>query len=85
MRSLIYLLFFASGVSGLVYEIIWMRKLALIFGCTAYATSAVLSAFMGGLALGSFLFGRLVDRWRNPLQLYGLIEIAIAVRRQHLW
>ena len=78
-KTHIYLLFFASGISGLVYEIIWMRKLALIFGCTTYATTAVLSAFMGGLALGSFLFGRVVDWQRNPLRLYGLIEIGIGL------
>jgi spermidine synthase len=79
LRTSVYLLFFASGISGLVYEIIWMRKLTLIFGCTTYATSAVLTAFMGGLALGSFLLGRVADRQSNPLRLYGLIEIGIGL------
>lgn len=79
LRALVYLLFFASGISGLVYEIIWMRKLTLIFGCTTYATSAVLTAFMGGLALGSFLLGRVADRQSNPLRLYGVIEIGIGL------
>jgi spermidine synthase len=65
VRLVLYVLFFASGISGLVYEIIWMRKLGLVFGNTVYATSSVLTAFMGGLALGSFLIGRIADRRRN--------------------
>jgi len=79
LKALIYLLFFASGISGLVYEVIWIRKLTLIFGCTTYATSAVLTAFMGGLALGSFLLGRVADRQKDPLRLYGCIELAIGI------
>ena len=47
-------LFFLSGACGLVYQVVWLRQLTLIFGATAYATSAVLSTFMGGLALGSY-------------------------------
>jgi spermidine synthase len=77
LRTLVYLLFFASGISGLVYEILWMRKLTLIFGCTTYATSAVLTSFMGGLALGAFLFGRFADRLKNPLRFYAFLEFLI--------
>ena len=54
--------FFLSGALGLVYEILWLRKLMLVFGTTVHATSTVLTAFLGGLALGSWLFGRLIDR-----------------------
>jgi len=52
--------------------------LTYYFGATQYAVSTVLAAFMGGLALGSFLFGRWVDRRRNPLRLYACLEIGIA-------
>jgi spermidine synthase len=74
-----YLLFFLSGISGLVYEIIWMRKLSLIFGNTVYATSTVLTTFMGGLALGSYWFGRIADRKRNLIRLYFSIELGIGL------
>jgi spermidine synthase len=34
---------------------------------------------MGGLALGSFIIGRRVDRMKKPLRLYGFLEIGIAL------
>ena len=47
------LLFFLSGASALIYQVLWMRLLALVFGVTVHAASTVLAAFMMGLALGS--------------------------------
>ncbi len=79
LRYWIYLFFFLSGVGGLVYEIVWMRKLTLIFGNTVHAVSTTLAVFMGGLALGSFLFGRAADRTGRPLRMYILLELGIAV------
>ena len=55
---LLLVLFAVSGACGLVYELVWMRRLALVFGSTTLAVSTVLAAFMGGLALGSYFFGR---------------------------
>jgi len=69
--------FFLSGATGLIYEVIWTRMLGLVFGHTVYAVSTVLAAFMGGLALGSALFGRAADRSTRPIRLYGILEIAI--------
>src|SRR5262245_30952454 len=71
--------FFLSGATGLVYEIIWMRLLILVFGSTTYAASAVLAAFMLGLALGSFILGRLADRYKRLVALYGALEIGIGL------
>lgn len=51
--------------------------LTLVFGATAFATSAILSTFFAGLALGSFLFGRVADRSRNPLALYAVLEAGV--------
>ena len=70
-------MFFLSGVAGLVYQLLWMRKLALIFGNTTYATSAILTAFMGGLALGSYLIGKHADQIRKTLKFYGYLEFGI--------
>jgi len=42
-----------SGACGLIYEVLWCRQLGLLFGNTAHSLSAVLTAFMSGLALGS--------------------------------
>lgn len=53
--------------------------LGLVFGATTLAISTVLAAFMGGLALGSALAGRVGARIRRPIRLYGLLEIGIAL------
>lgn len=74
-----FLCFFLSGASGLVFEVIWTRMLTLVFGASTPAISTVLSAFMGGLALGSFLFGRLADRLRFPILSYAAIEAGVGV------
>ncbi|HEU5133403.1 MAG TPA: fused MFS/spermidine synthase [Pyrinomonadaceae bacterium] len=76
---LIGLCFVLSGATGLIYEVLWARMLGLVFGATTLAVSTVLAAFMGGLALGSALAGKLAQRIRKPLSTYGLMEIGIAV------
>jgi spermidine synthase len=77
--SLAKLCLFLSGAAGLVYEIVWLRYLALFLGHTSYAIVAVLAAFMGGLALGNWWLGRWADRTPRPLALYGWLEIAIGL------
>ena len=54
--------FFLSGATGLVYEVLWIRMLGLVFGHTVFAVTTVLTAFMAGLGLGSWIFGRIADR-----------------------
>jgi spermidine synthase len=76
---LVYALFFLSGGIGLLYEVVWARMLTQIFGNTTHAIATVLSAFMAGLALGSYGFGRMVDRGRNALLAYGLLEGGVGV------
>jgi spermidine synthase len=72
------LLFFLSGASALIFQVAWLRLLALVVGVTVHAASAVLSSFMGGLALGAWLGGRLADRVRHPLRAFALVELGIA-------
>jgi len=71
--------FFFSGVAGLVYEVVWTRMLTQIFGNTTYAIATVLSAFMAGLAIGSYVFGRIADRGKNDFLLYGILEAGVGV------
>ena len=79
VSPLVVVLYFLSGCLALVYEVIWIRKLSLVFGVTSLALITVLAAFFGGLALGSFLFGRLAERSRNLIRLYAYLEIAIGI------
>ena len=78
-RRIFYIIFFLSGATGLVYEVIWVRLTGLVFGNTSHAISTVLGAFMAGLALGSWKLGRMADRVANPLRAYGLLEIGIGI------
>ena len=72
-------LFFGSGGTALIYEVIWSKFLSQMFGSTIYAQTMVLAAFMGGLALGNKLLGHWADRIAEPLRTYGYLEIAIGV------
>ncbi|MDI1354030.1 MAG: fused MFS/spermidine synthase [bacterium] len=75
---LVFFIFFLSGISGLIYETVWLRMLSRVLGSTVYATSIVLSAFMLGLTLGSYYIGKKVDKVRSPIRLYALLELGIA-------
>ena len=69
LLPLLCALFFASGSSALIYQVLWLRLIGLVFGVTVYAASTVWAAFMGGLAIGSFSAGAVADRVRRPLSL----------------
>ncbi len=75
----VLLLFFCSGLTGLVYEVVFQRELALVFGSTARATTTVLSVYMAGLAIGAFAGGRISDRVRSPLRFYALVEALVGL------
>ena len=74
----IFSLFFLSGAAGLVYQVLWLRRLALVFGVTVYAASTVLAAFMAGLAIGSLLAGRVLRSRVHPLRAFGVAELLVA-------
>jgi spermidine synthase len=67
-------LFFLSGFCNLVYEIVWARLFNLVFGVTVFAVSAVLAAFMLGMALGSVWFGRIAEKSNNVIKLFSLLH-----------
>jgi spermidine synthase len=76
---MIPLLFFCSGATALIYEVVWAKYLALMFGSTIQAQTVVLAVFMGGLALGNRLIGARADFLRHLLTAYGYLEIGIGL------
>ena len=78
-RTSILILFFLTGISGLIYQVAWVRQATLVFGVSVYAYSVVLAAFMGGLALGSYWLGRRADNTSTPLRLFARLQIGIAI------
>ena len=71
--------FFVSGACGLIHEVAWTRLLRLIMGNTTFSITTVLCAFMGGLALGSYLGGRFIDRRKDPLKIFAILEGSIGI------
>ena len=78
-RGTILLLFTLSGVSALLYQIVWIRLLSHLLGGTSFAIAGVLAAFMAGLAAGSRFFGARSDRSDRPLRDYAVLEGGIAL------
>jgi predicted membrane-bound spermidine synthase len=81
--SAVYLLFFLSGLSGLVYQIVWVRVFGNVFGNTIHSTSLVVAVFMLGLGVGSYIVGAWADRRyslqpESLLRTYGIFELAVA-------
>lgn len=72
------LMFFASGAAALIYQVLFAKELALVFGSTATATFTVLATFLGGMAIGSLVGGVLAARVARPIAAYAMVELAIA-------
>ncbi|MCA9594266.1 MAG: fused MFS/spermidine synthase [Myxococcales bacterium] len=72
-------LFVVSGATGLIDQLCFSKYLSYIVGSTAYAVSAVLAAFMTGLALGAHLGGRWSRKVTRPLFAYGILELVVAL------
>lgn len=71
-------LLLGSGFCSLIYQVGWLREFRLVFGASTAASAAVLAIFIGGLGLGGLLLGKRADASRQPLMLYGNLELVIA-------
>ena len=76
---LVALLFFVSGAVALGFEVVWARQLATVLGGATTSVAYVVALFMGGMALGYALGGRIAPRVRRPVRIYGAVEIALAL------
>src|SRR5204863_2184124 len=83
-RLVLYLAFFCSGLSGLIYQVVWVRVFGNVFGNTIYSASAVVAVFMLGLGAGSYVIGAWADRRyaKRPeslLRTYGRVELVVGL------
>ena len=79
LRKLLLFAFMISGMSALIYEVVWARQLQLIFGSTIYAVSTILTTFFVGFAFGAFIIRNYADRTENPLKIFGLLQLGIGL------
>ena len=90
-----FLFFLISGFCSVLYEIVWLRLAMAQFGVTSAMVSIVLSMFMAGLGLGSWVAGRLMRKYGDnaklpALRLYAITEFligtsALIVPQQFAW
>ena len=73
------LLFFASGSTGLAYQLVWFKRFSHVWGSTSLAFAAVGGSFLFGLGVGAYWMGRRADHVAAPLRWYGICEVAIGV------
>jgi spermidine synthase len=78
-KNIVSSFLFLSGATALVYELVWSKYLANVLGNSGQAHAVVLATFMGGLALGAYAFGRTADKVKNPLAMYGLLELGVGL------
>ena len=71
--------FFLSGLAALLYQTVWSRQFAFVFGTSELAIATVLAAYMAGLSVGAAAAGRWLRRIRRPVLVYGVLELGIAV------
>ena len=76
----LYLAFFATGFSALLYQVIWQRLLSLFAGSDTISVAIVVGAFLGGLGVGSLAGSLLADRLtvRKALLTFALCNFGIA-------
>ncbi len=79
IANVLVVIFFLSGMCGLIYEVVWQKMLELVFGISTYSTTIILASFMGGLALGSYFFGKFIDKFSQPLKIYAVLEVGIGL------
>ena len=75
----ILLAFGFSGWCALTYQIAWNRILSLLLGSSIYAFSLILTTFILGLGLGTMVFSHMVNKIKNPLVVFGFLQIGIGV------
>jgi len=78
-RLILAVFFILSGMTGLIYQVVWFKYLALFLGNSTYAQMIVLATFLGGLALGNYFIGTRVDKFISPVRLYAILELIIGV------
>jgi spermidine synthase len=74
----VYVSFFLSGLTSLLFEVIWSRQFVTVFGNSSYAISIVLCAYMAGIGLGGLLGGRLADRLTRRIFAFAVVQVVVA-------
>lgn len=79
-ESILLILFFLSGSSALIYQVIWQKLLFSAFGVNIQSVSIIVSTFMLGLGAGALVGGQLAERYKNKQIIFFIfIELGIGL------
>ena len=68
-----------SGIAALIYEVSWAKMLALTFGRSTLAVTAVVGGFMVGMGIGAWLYHKTLGSRIGAIKLYAALEFGIAL------
>jgi spermidine synthase len=74
-----------SGFAALAFQIAWVRLFGLILGSSVYSFAGVLGVYLTGLAIGSALAGRWIERVRSLAVLASLQAVLALAAALALW
>lgn len=68
-----------SGLSAMIYEIVWLRLLIPILSSSTYSFSVILAVFISGITIGSYIVFKVSDRIKNPYRFLGYCQMGIVI------
>lgn len=77
LTSLLSFIFFFSGASAIIYQVVWQRILTTYYGVGAISITLIVSVYMAGLGIGALFGGFLSERVKNKITLYFVVELLI--------
>jgi len=78
-ERLVLVIFFFSGLSALIYQVVWQRLLTVHYGTGPISIALVVTVYMIGLGLGALFGGHLSERFRQRILIYSLIEVGVGL------
>jgi predicted membrane-bound spermidine synthase len=69
----------ATGTASFIYEVGWIRMLALVLGSSTHAFELMLGAFLLGLATGGLWIKRRIDSLVNPVRSLAVIQLCMGL------
>jgi predicted membrane-bound spermidine synthase len=70
---------FGTAAASFIYEIAWIRMLSLVLGTATHSFEVMLSAFILGLAAGSYWMRGRADLLKDPVRALGWIQLVMGI------
>jgi spermidine synthase len=79
LTFMLKVIFFFSGFSSLIYQVVWQRLLTTYYGVGSISITLIVSVYMFGLGFGALLGGFLAERVKTRITLYFLVELFLGL------